>query len=1237
KSYLQDEYDTKNAKEDIAKEVMTGLVTMGTSFFAAGLLSTVGKGARLFQQAGAARQVLQKPPSIWSVFLREASEEVASEGMDNVVEAHLEATNPEHWVDGFKVGAKRARAASDAVLARADDDMFAAAVTSLVTAGVGKLKKGKGRPEFEKPSSGRKREVNLKRNLKMVFGDPEEKFTAAGIEWLMAQSQNGSIDWDNAPEELLKGLLEEYKESVHEVHGHYAHQGRKASKVDRHLAKHGSHLQNQTEVDLFKEVNQNAGDTDPFVTAHDFARIRTEVAVAGLQAHEAAHGSLTNLQRDAFIQWVRKAPNTEELHRRAKSNPLEVDDVKYADARAKPNTAIGKPIASEETARQVMRELADGKKEALAKLGLAVPPDFDPTKNEWGLGKHTDVATGEVSYILIRGDKREVDWAGFPGVEAIAHSHPDLGPTGRESNHLTQVDQQGGVDVRTLCTTDGPDRIHFLPSGADLVFVLRRGIKEHTVYTAFQSLGGRRVGNPTPGSNNAGINIVIKNPEPAGFMFGNPDSPVAKVQIEIWAGGQMIDSMTLWGSDHLGGSHLWHQTPPAEQVGPPDHEAFGGGDPAAPRRRTPSGQRDGDGPVPSDVHSRPTIQVPAQPDPSQRPTIQVPAQPDPSQRRTEQHPAVDPNDRPTGQFPAVDPSQIGPAPDMPGMVEPVPSGNRPARREAQQRVINRSAVTVFDELPQLAELESAPGEVMASGGHVMRRAQHALQAMSDQDYLGFKALLASQPSPVARAFLFKAAAAGNTMDDIYWLSDEISMQDDAWMIDNLTLGDPRQAGGGLTQQWSTSCNAATTLMVRGNYDPVFALRFRQANGTGALGAHQAQLEQQMLESQYSGNWQNVPPQGHAVPHGAPGGIGRAADDLLNQQSAQTGLEFTPHVPGSQADAVATIDDRLRDGMQVPVILGNDRIGFMHYVLAMQRRETAAGVEFQIHDPGGETRWIAAADIAAGRADLFGYTKISGLDLPSDINSPADVTTAEGGAPGSRRRDDQNDQTQNQDLSEGEKTEKQEQKGRGLPTFAVKLSDLIRDVEVIDPKDDPKYFGVEFWITLPNGRKHSLGFGGIDRDVRTGEPTGDPSFSLDASLTLGGTEYAVKLFDDVVAGADGRPVGSGEHTPLTKLALLQFVAAYKKKFGRDPESLGGSLAFHNKLFFQQEFFKNREKGMTTDDAALAAVKAISYGQHRADDDVGYGDFEVFIDRTSYEDVALGKDKNGRDLGTQNVPT
>src|SRR5215470_6759304 len=101
-----------------------------------------------------------------------------------------------------------------------------------------------------------------------------------------------------------------------------------------------------------------------------------------------------------------------------------------------------------------------------------------------------------------------------------------------------------------------------------------------------------------------------------------------------------------------------------------------------------------------------------------------------------------------------------------------------------------------------------------------------------------------------------------------------------------------------------SCNAAMTLTLKGNMDPVFSLRLRQRNAAighaddhdpHALNMNQADLEKQMLESEYQGANKTVGKHsGQAEPRasGAPA-KGRYADDLLNAVSTHTGLTFTP--------------------------------------------------------------------------------------------------------------------------------------------------------------------------------------------------------------------------------------------------------------------------------------------------------------------------------------------------------
>ena len=135
----------------------------------------------------------------------------------------------------------------------------------------------------------------------------------------------------------------------------------------------------------------------------------------------------------------------------------------------------------------------------------------------------------------------------------------------------------------------------------------------------------------------------------------------------------------------------------------------------------------------------------------------------------------------------------------------------------------------------------------------------------------------------------------------------------------------------------------------------------------------------MLESEYGGDWEGVSergvaqshkaPDGSAEPEGTTRGTGRAADDLLNQQSGATGLRFAPQAVSHSSEALPILDCALADGLQVPLIVGGPNADqrFAHYVLVMQRRESADGVvEYQFRDPGGITHWVSADQIRAQR-------------------------------------------------------------------------------------------------------------------------------------------------------------------------------------------------------------------------------------------------------------------------------
>lgn len=276
----------------------------------------------------------------------------------------------------------------------------------------------------------------------------------------------------------------------------------------------------------------------------------------------------------------------------------------------------------------------------------------------------------------------------------------------------------------------------------------------------------------------------------------------------------------------------------------------------------------------------------------------------------------------------------------------------------------------------VAELDGMPDNVI--GAYQRRRVRHALGQMSSADYGTFKGHHAGAASAAERAFLFKALAAGRSIADITWFAGQIAGKDQNWLVDNATLGDPRAQGTGVRQQWSHSCGPSTTLVLQGNYDPVFALRLRQGNDDinrddqGTSNADLGTREEGMLEG--AG--------GNAVRTNQTGGTGMWATGEMNSRSGSTGLEFENVKDPTPAEALKVLDDRVPAGMQVPTVIGYSPGSYQHYVLCMHRRSQAGTKEYQFHNTGdGTTSWQTETQISGRTMTLGGGNRITALEVP----------------------------------------------------------------------------------------------------------------------------------------------------------------------------------------------------------------------------------------------------------------
>jgi hypothetical protein len=539
---LQGEYDKEDAVKDITKEVITGLVTLGTTYFAQRILATVGAAAKLGGQMSKTRQVLNQRPPLWRSFLHEGAEEVISETMTGVVEAGLEATDPMHWMYGAQEGADRAYTAGMARLAQTDEQALRGGFTAIITSGAGRFIKRRGAGGKILEPSQLKRQSQLTKALKHSLGGQDDKILETSVQWLMEQMEKPEgIDWSNAPSDLLKGYLEEVSEGTTESLTSAGHRHRRDKEYKQDIAhadKAGTFTTAAERAD-FDRMRADALDTDVYVSPQDFVNIRHQVAVAGMTSWQNRTGQrLTPAQAEAFVRYVREAPDAKDLQRRAASDPLAQASVRDADPTAPraPTAALDVigTVPSAAEGHEIMRRLAAGDATALEPFGV---PASGPTDQvEWGLGQMPD---GTVH--LVRGRSGDVDFDQIPGMKALAHSHPFV--KDGASRALKAATTAQGVAVDALLRGDMKDRVHFLPSTGDLGYFALNGVQTHIVYTPYVHLGDGRVGNPTgdtPPSQR--IEIIVQDSFIAGHAADRPSVPAFGANIIVRAG----DGTVIW-------------------------------------------------------------------------------------------------------------------------------------------------------------------------------------------------------------------------------------------------------------------------------------------------------------------------------------------------------------------------------------------------------------------------------------------------------------------------------------------------------------------------------------------------------------------------------------------------------------------------------------------------------------------------------------------------------------------
>ncbi len=277
------------------------------------------------------------------------------------------------------------------------------------------------------------------------------------------------------------------------------------------------------------------------------------------------------------------------------------------------------------------------------------------------------------------------------------------------------------------------------------------------------------------------------------------------------------------------------------------------------------------------------------------------------------------------------------------------------------------------------------------------RAAALLDKLSPDDKAKYQGLLDSAKNDQEKQYLTKALASGHSVSDIAAFQQKIAGKDAKWMQDNLSLTGSSE-GTGVQQQWSHSCNATTVEAVKGELDPIYALKMHDDNPNmdevddskpTADNPNLAADQKAMLTSTYTGRVADARGSSGVAAARDKGaqGAGRWADDLLNQNKDVTGVSYETKQIGNGAsvdDAMTSIDSNVAQGTSVPLVIGNCTGQYTHYVL-VTATDPGPPKTYSIHDPySGETKIRTEAQMKQGKLDIANSNQITAFEKPTPV-------------------------------------------------------------------------------------------------------------------------------------------------------------------------------------------------------------------------------------------------------------
>ncbi len=271
------------------------------------------------------------------------------------------------------------------------------------------------------------------------------------------------------------------------------------------------------------------------------------------------------------------------------------------------------------------------------------------------------------------------------------------------------------------------------------------------------------------------------------------------------------------------------------------------------------------------------------------------------------------------------------------------------------------------------------------GGYQALRAAKIIAGLSEPEAVRFRGILGRTESMMGRAFVFKALAAGSSLDEINAFEQTIRHMGSKEMLKVLNLADPIVDDGqqtGVTQQFHDSCVPTVAQGLRGEFDPIYALSTHQKNynvnwapKSGDSMKNGALKSEQSLWLTKSGGTptaRNIPGVGVDSNH---------IDAVYNGFAEKLGLTFKRTIVTDALPVPAMLDAiaaQLEAGIATPLLVGtSNKESRSHAALALEVETTAEGQRFLIHEPtSGESRWVTRQNLEAGKAG-FGWCEVLG--------------------------------------------------------------------------------------------------------------------------------------------------------------------------------------------------------------------------------------------------------------------